>query len=308
MAPETPEIVRGALSWFRYRSHGKIVHLGDTVVRGSPGFVPSDFSDKGTFSQVLPGMSSVSRVNKGTVSRVIPGVGGSPSSNVRATGPVLRGTADVFPTKKKTTDRMVSGISREPRADTRTRSQELQSISSLSRAKGEEDIVKKVPDIKVESPIKEQVSNQPLTDINNIYTAQEEGSAVQMVMDIRGESHTGEVDHRKIASEISDNACTEKGAPDLVGSEVTSKIIKIPSDREIHKEGYMDRMYYVARNEMESSLVRRMHPDCNVIIPSDYDKAIGEIITCPLNCPYRALEFAEIDQKMLRSRPAKPPK
>jgi len=306
MAPETPEIFRGAISWFRYRRHGKIVHLGDTVVRGSPGFVPSDFSDKGTSSQILPGMSSVSPVNKGTMSRMTPGAGGSPSSNMRDAGPVLRGIADVFPTKKKTTDRMVSGISSEPRADTRTRSKASQSSSGLSRAKGEEDTVKKVPDIKIESPVKEQGSGQPLTDINKMNITEEEGSAVQMVMDISSESHTGEVSPCQIAPEISDNK--EKGAPALVGSEVPSKIIKIPSDREIYKEGYMDRMYYVARNEMESSLVRRMHPDCNVIIPSDYDKAIGEIITCPLNCPYRALEFAEIDQKMLRSRPAKPSK
>lgn len=85
----------------------------------------------------------------------------------------------------------------------------------------------------------------------------------------------------------------------------TSKIPEIPKKtifQEINKEGDMDNTHYVARDENESDLVRQLHPNCNVIIPSDYDDALEEIKTCPLDCPYKALEYTELDQKSLRER------
>ena len=64
----------------------------------------------------------------------------------------------------------------------------------------------------------------------------------------------------------------------------------------------MSDTHFIAHNENESNLVQRMHPDCRVMVPDDYDGAIEEIMTCPLECPYKVMELTEVDQKTLRNR------
>jgi len=91
-----------------------------------------------------------------------------------------------------------------------------------------------------------------------------------------------------------------KKAPALVSTEVADRVV-IPRQQETYKEGHMDGNY-VVRNDNEAKVIQMLHPDCKCIIPTDYEGAIETVTGCPLACPYRTVEFAELDQDMLRKR------
>jgi len=88
-------------------------------------------------------------------------------------------------------------------------------------------------------------------------------------------------------------------------AEVATEIV-IPSKKEVYKEAGMYGNY-VARDDSEAKILRLVHPDCNLIIPPDYEEAINIVIRCPLTCPYRALLFAELDQEALRKHATRSP-
>ncbi len=52
---------------------------------------------------------------------------------------------------------------------------------------------------------------------------------------------------------------------------------------------------YVARDEDEAKLIRTWRPDCDLLIPHDYEEAIEIITECPLPCPYRAVNITFTD-------------
>ena len=163
--------------------------------------------------------------------------------------------------------------------------------------------VQKVPDIGYKSPVGNMAADQVLPGIVGGSLMEEKGAAEQIISDIdSGISPKGEMAPDQVSPDRSDVSFIEKEAPGVVGPEITVKMTEVTRDREVYKEGDMNNMHYVARDDNESNLVQRLHPGCNVMIPADYEAAIEEIKTCPLDCPYRALEFAELDQRTLRSR------
>lgn len=261
------------ISWLRGRRREKIINLGDTIVRGHPGFVPSDFSNRETSSQTT---------------RVVSGV--SPKK------------------KKEAADRIAPDTGSESFKDTKSAGRVLPDIAGESPVIEEVATKQMVPDISGESYMGEEKSAGPvLPGVAGESPVMEEVAAKQIVIDTKGKSLAGEGTPGQIGTKIDGVSLKARWDPSQESPKVASKSAKIPWDQEIHKEGHMDSTHYVARNEGESSIVRRLHPECNIIIPSDYHGAIEEIRACPLDCPYKVLEFAEIDQKALRNRP-KPPK
>lgn len=268
MAPKIGDVI----SWLRGGRREKIINLGDTVVRGSPGFVPSDFGNKGTSSQVSWGAGGVSdKKKKEKADRRAPGIDSESSIDTGATDQVLPGTADASPVK----DEGVAG--------------------------------QVVTDISGESVIEEGSTDHVVPGVAGVSPVKEEGVAGQIVRDTKGKSLVGEWTSGKVSRKIDGVSLKAKWDPSEVSPSYAGIMAQIPMDKGIYKEGHMDGTHYVARNEGESSILRQLHPSCDIMIPSDYNAAIEEIRTCPLNCPYKALEFAELDQKTLRSRP-KPPK
>ena len=57
---------------------------------------------------------------------------------------------------------------------------------------------------------------------------------------------------------------------------------------------------YVARDEDEAKLIQTWRPDCNLIVPRDYDEALEIITECPLTCPYRAVSITFTDRRQER--------
>lgn len=169
-------------------------------------------------------------------------------------------------------------------------------FSSKSAVEEDRDAEQLVTDVDEEADYRELPDSAGKTPVQK----KEAGPHIVSFM-IEGESEsTGQKPADN--SNVSFTSFTEKDISGSISSDFASRIPVAPIYHETDEEEEMGDSYYIARNDSESIVVRQMHPDCKVMIPSDYPTALDEIKTCPLDCPYRALEVAEIDQKALRNR------
>lgn len=165
----------------------------------------------------------------------------------------------------------------------------------------EEDDHKELPDNIDKTPVKKKKAGPHIVSFmieGNRESPEQKPPGIESSLPSAGAISSGQISSDSGISAFP----AEEETSGSTSSEIKSKIPVKPIDHRNYEEGEMGDEYYVARNDSESIVVRKMHPECKVIIPSDYSTALNEIKTCPLDCPYKVIEVAEIDQITLRKR------
>lgn len=290
-----PQIVQDVIDWIFGKRRRKNWLNGNRASWSVPGYGPSGSRSRRASDRLLPDIKSDADTGRGPVGQRQKVVDFEDRSSIDedAADHELAGAGGEFTMIEE------EGAAEHEVSDV---DDELLDIGDESSMKEEEAFEQKAPDLGDKSYVDEITGIRVLRFVDES-PAKMEVAAEQRVPDRDSDvSPAVEMDPGEISPDISTVPFTEKETPSTTDFKVASEMPVIPMDQAIYKEGQMSDTYYIARDNSESSLVRQLHPECSVMIPADYDTAIEEIKTCPLDCPYKALELAEIDQKMLRTR------
>ncbi|MFC1925194.1 hypothetical protein ACFLW2_00680 [Chloroflexota bacterium] len=303
----SPQIVQNVVDWIFGRRSKNNKYYGNRDMWSIPGYGSS--GRRRANDRILPDKSGEADMGRGPVGqkqKVIDFDDGSSIDEGAADQEWegIGGGFDMIEEEEAVAEQRGSGIIDESYMGEWSVDEKLPDIDSEPGMKEEKAAKQKVPGIGDKSYV-DEVTGIRVLRFNDTSPAKETEAAEaaeQILSDIN--------DNTSLAEEITPDQIinipvTEEQTliPEVLEvSEVTDYTSELPMSQEIYKEEDMSDAYYVARDNSESGLVKQLHPDCSVMIPADYDGAIDEIKTCPLDCPYKALELAEVDQKGLRSR------